>query len=296
MKILLTGSSGQLGSEIKKQLILRNVKFSSLTHQFLQDVSLIDLLKIIDNISAIIYCAANTDVDFCELNTKNCFFDNHLLPMKLFDAANMAGIKIVFISSAGVYGNGKQNSPYLESDEPFPTTNYHKAKLKTESDLLINNPNALIIRLGWLYSSNVSSNKNFIVNRLKEAMRSYHNGMPMFANVDQCGTPCSANNAAIRILKLLDDGNSGLYNCADSGGSVTRFEYVSKIIKAASFPIEVVPASGKAFSRPAPVPQNESILNYRMDKDGYIEMLDWEQGVENCLADILFNNKFVLPK
>jgi dTDP-4-dehydrorhamnose reductase len=295
MKILLTGSSGQLGSEIKKHALLRDIGLNVLSHQILKEIAICDLLKILNDIDVVIYCAANTNVDFCELNRGQCFFDNNILPMKLFNVANKESKKLVFISSSGVYGNTKENTPYTEDDLPHPTTNYHKAKFQTEVDLLINNSEALVIRLGWLYSANCFSQKNFIVNRLREAQHNYENGIPLYANVDQYGSPCNANNAAIRILDLLVDNKSGIYNCSDGGGAITRFRYVAEIMHAASFPIEVIPAPGKTFNRPAPVPLNESIVNHRMLKEGYSEMIDWQNAIKQCVANLLSTGAFKFP-
>ena len=129
-KILLTGSSGVLGSSVLRQVALRpDLSVRSLSHQAIRDATADDLRQITGDCDLLIHCAANTNVDACEQTPDVCWADNVLLTEKLVENSK---IYTIFISSTGVYGNYLTRS-YTEDEVPHPTTMHHKSKLAAEA-------------------------------------------------------------------------------------------------------------------------------------------------------------------
>lgn len=273
MKIALTGASGLLGSEINKVAMDSGYIVTKITRTLIKpELGLENALQYIQSLKCevLIHCAANTDVEFCELNKQQCFIDNVLFSELLAVVCQQLNIKLVFISSTGIYGD-YQSEPYCEYDDVKATTIHHQSKYLAEKSLQQKLNNVLIIRTGWLFGGPLHSNKNFVVNRINEAENAHD-----FIESDptQVGNPTYVVDVAERILLLLQDNISGVFNCVNSGVG-SRFDYVSKIIEFSGLNIKVKP-SEKKFKRVAPVSFNESAINFKMDESNYPVLPHWE--------------------
>lgn len=277
MRVLITGASGQLGSEILKILNKREIAVSVLDRHLFLCESFDICFEMIRGFDVVIHSAANTDVEQCELNPEKCYYDNCFFTEKLFYIACKLKAKFVFISSTGVYGINKQ-SAYHEYDDVNPTTVYHHAKYMAEK-IVLNNGNSLVIRTGWLFGGEEDSRKNFVLNRLKEAKQS--EGL-IYSNTTQIGTPTYTLDCANSVIDFVLDGCVGIYNVVNDGRA-SRFEYVKKIMDLSGVRCEVMPVDAKVFERRAQVSWNESAISYRMKFEGRPLMRSWE----DALADYL---------
>ena len=122
MKILITGSSGLLGSYLFEFLKMNGEsvkRFNRNKLSYRNNQTNIDQLIGFD---CIIHAAANTNVEACEIDPISCYKDNTLLTERLAYAAGKAKCKFIYISSTGIYGTGKKSEPFTEYDEVKPTT------------------------------------------------------------------------------------------------------------------------------------------------------------------------------
>lgn len=273
MKIAITGSHGLLGSELynlasKDGFFVKRVSRNLIMPNL--GVACIKKYLISLDCDVLVHCAANTNVEQCELNINACYRDNTLLSEVLAYICQELNMKFVFISSTGIYGSYKSN-PYNEYDDVKPPTVHHRSKFVAEQRIQTFVSNFLIIRTGWLFGGSTTSIKNFIINRLNEASKS--NGV-IHSDIQQFGNPTYVKDVAERILLLLNDNVSGVFNCVNTGVA-TRYDYVKKIIKLSHFDVKVEPLKEK-FQRVAPVSFNESALNFKMDELGYSNLPAWE--------------------
>ena len=283
MRIAITGSNGLLGSSLKRLAMASEYYVVSINRDdiyprlgFDQIYTYIKSLKC----DFLIHCAANTNVEFCEVNKTDCFKDNTLLTEVIVRACNLLNVKFVFISSTGIYGTG-QSEPYIEYDNIKPTTLHHRSKYLSEK--LVNQiaHNSLVIRTGWLFGGDIDSPKNFIANRIKEAKKS--DGI-LYSDPNQIGNPTYVLDVSKRILLLLKDNVSGTFNCVNTGAA-TRYDYVSEIIK--NSPINVaVQAATSTFKRVAPVSFNESALNFKMTELGYENLPFWQDSLKKYMDEM----------
>ena len=154
--ILVTGSNGQLGSEIRAlatgqtnyNFIFTDVEELDITkHQVVE--TFIEFHKI----NAILNCAAYTAVDKAESDIELANEINNLAAENFARIAKEKKIKFIHISTDYVF-DGVSNVPYKENVNPNPQSVYGKTKLAGEQAILKINPeNSIIIRTSWVYSS-----------------------------------------------------------------------------------------------------------------------------------------------
>ena len=279
MKILVTGASGLLGSEVLNALIKLGWTGSALDRIAFLQANAEHRASMFDGIEVVIHAAANTNVEQCELDPLACYHDNCFLTEQLYFLARRRRVKFVFISSTGIYGRTK-NAPYHEYDAVSPTTLHHHSKYIAEQ-MVLASPDALVVRTGWLFGGGEKNIKNFVANRLNE-MRATEG--PIYANVGQKGSPTYARDCAQRLLHLIEDDCVGIYNVVNDG-IATRFEYVRRIIELSGSPYKALPTDASGFKRHADVSENEAAVSYRMRFEGRPTLRPWQDALFEYMSD-----------
>ncbi len=289
MNIAITGSKGLLGSTLIKSSTARNMQSFGVPREELDPArSLKEITEYfkLKEVNVIIHCAANTNVELCETQYDQCYFDNVILTELLANVCTLLDIKLVFISSTGIYGEA-QNEPYNEYSDVHPTTVHHWSKWHAESNLAAILNNHLIIRTGWLFGGDWDMPKNFVANRIKEAKSS--SGC-ISSDVSQKGCPTYVNDVAGIIFDLIGSEWCGTFNCVNKGFA-TRFEYVAEIVKLSGLDIEVKPVSGVSFNRVAKVSSNETAVNMKLEHIGFEDLPTWKSSLKLYISE-LKRNKF----
>jgi dTDP-4-dehydrorhamnose reductase len=287
MKIGVTGSTGMLGSEVNKAIEAAGYEVSCLVRgELSHNTSLEEVVNLLSSLDlgVLIHCAANTDVELCEKEPESCWTENCLFSEILSMATEKLGIKLVFISSTGVYGDWKA-TPYIEYDEVLPSTVHHKSKYSAENFIKNHNKNYLIIRTGWLFGGNWYSRKNFVANRIKEAEASEGT---IYSNSTQVGNPTCAKDVADTIIELVRLGYVGVFNCV-SEGVASRYEYVAEIMKIMKLNVQVLPAEKSTFCRLAKVSDNESANNFKLKALGLGRIRNWQEGLKEYISESALN-------
>ena len=249
MKIIVTGSKGQLGTEIIKQLREGKSEIGPIPEKLLNaTVIAVDLPELdISNYKAvddyirrfkpdvIINCAAYTNVDGCEVNHDAAYKANALGPRNLAQAAEKMGARLVHVSTDYVF-SGKENGgiPQDEACLPNPISAYGSTKLVGEKYVERFCHRHFIVRTAWLYSY---YGKNF-VKTIVNAGKKY--GKLEVVN-DQLGNPTNAVDLAHEILQLCVTHEYGLYHCTGEG-VCSWYDFASEIIRLAGVDATVAPA------------------------------------------------------
>ena len=197
--ILVTGSGGQLGSELRTIALNfpdYNLLFTNRINLDITDHIAVKLFIESNKINAIINCAAYTAVDKAELEPALADAINHLAVANFAKLSKENNIKLIHISSDYVF-DGNSQKPYTETDTPNPQSVYGQTKLDGELAIQKINPaNSIIIRTSWLYSK-------FGNNFVKKMLKLGKNSSEISVVSDQIGTPTSAADLALAILKIL---------------------------------------------------------------------------------------------
>ena len=145
--LLIIGKTGTLGQAFAKLCELRAVNYRLLSRQDVDIADEMQIRHVIDHYKpwAIINAAGFVRVDDAEMEKDSCFSANVTGPENLARVCRQQGIKLMTFSSDLVF-DGKKNNPYTESDAVFPLNVYGASKARSESMVLQECPDALVIR------------------------------------------------------------------------------------------------------------------------------------------------------
>lgn len=178
-KILITGSSSFLGSRLA--YYYRN-KYDLLlpTHNEL-NVSREDMVKAYleeQRPEVVIHCAALSHTGYCEQHPEESHRTNVQGTVRMAKACKQTGAKLIFMSSDQVYNGTPLRGALKEEVALQPVNVYGRHKLEAEQRALWNLPEAVGLRLTWMYDlpdSSLKLNSNLLVNLLKASRE----GMPL---------------------------------------------------------------------------------------------------------------------
>ena len=278
--ILVTGSMGQLGSEIKELSSNYNYNFFFTTRDDI-DITSKDSIKEFcqtNSINVIINCAAYTAVDKAESDEINADLVNRKAVKKLSIIAKELNIKLIHISTDYVF-DGKNFKPYVEEFQTNPQSVYGKTKLDGENELLDINPlNSIIIRTSWVYSY---YGNNFVKTMLRLGKEKEELGVIF----DQIGTPTYAKDLAITILNIvpqIENSKVEIYNYSNEG-VLSWYDFAKEIMKMAKLNCKVKAIETYQYPTPAKRP-HFSLLNKSKIKSKFnLEIPYWKDGLDDCL-------------
>lgn len=288
MKILITGSNGQLGSELTKILregrseigpipeVMINAQLDSID---LDDLDITDINASSLYITAaspdiIINCAAYTDVDACEANREDAFRVNAIGARNMAICAEKIGAKLVHLSTDYVFA-GDDERPYSEFDLPAPKSVYGLTKLAGEDYVRQFSTRWFIVRTAWLYGL---SGRNFVKTILKRASET---GKLKVVD-DQIGNPTNAADLAHHILKIAAAGEYGLCNCTGKG-ECSWYEFAKKIVEYSGIEAMVEPCTSDEYPRPAKRPSYSSLDHMMLRSTVGDEMRSWQEALRSFL-------------
>ncbi|MCL2596349.1 MAG: dTDP-4-dehydrorhamnose reductase [Paludibacter sp.] len=284
--ILITGSNGQLGNEIR----LLSLSYENHYNFIFTDVAELDITSNDDlreffshtEVDIIVNCAAYTAVDKAEDDIELCYKINRDAVENLAKIANYYNINIIHISTDYVF-DGKSYLPYIETMPVNPTSIYGKSKLEGEQILQKICPDALIIRTSWLYSS---FGNNFVKTMLKLG----NERKTLNVVSDQIGTPTYAADLAKTIMQIIDSEKfiGGIYHFSNEG-AISWYDFTKAIHRIAKIATcYISPIESKNFPSRATRPFY-SVLNKSKIKQTYksIEIPYWEDSLQICIEKIL---------
>lgn len=278
--VLVTGSKGQLGSEIKS--LSSNYTYNFFfTDRNSIDITSKDNIKDFcqtNNINVIINCAAYTAVDKAESDMENADLVNRKAVKKLAIVSSELNIKLIHISTDYVF-DGRNFKPYCEEFQTNPQGVYGKTKLEGELELKNINPkNSLIIRTSWVYSY---YGNNFVKTMLRLGREKESLGVIF----DQIGTPTYALHLAKTILDIIPQIKNEKVEIVNfsNEGVLSWYDFAKEIMKMAKLPCKINPIESFQYPTPAVRP-HFSVLNKAKIKAMFnIEIPYWKDGLDDCL-------------
>ena len=278
--ILVTGSMGQLGSEIKELSSNYNYNFFFTTRDDI-DITSKDSIKEFcqtNSINVIINCAAYTAVDKAQSDIENADLVNRKAVKKLSIVAKELDIKLIHISTDYVF-DGKNFKPYVEEFQTNPQSVYGKTKLDGENELLDINPlNSIIIRTSWVYSY---YGNNFVKTMLRLGKEKEELGVIF----DQVGTPTYAKDLAITILNIIpqiENSKIEIYNYSNEG-VLSWYDFAKEIMKMAKLDCKIKAIETYQYPTPAKRPHYSILNKAKIKKRFNIEIPYWKDGLDDCL-------------
>ena len=279
MRILVTGSNGQLGSEmVALQPQETHYQWFNLDINELDitDKNAVEQFVVNNKIDGIINCAAYTNVDKAEEDVALCYKVNRDAPQYLAQAIEKVGGFIIHISTDYVF-DGTNNIPYTEQDKPNPVTIYGKSKIEGEQYVCESCKQHIIIRTAWVYSS---YGKNFVKTMIKLGEEKSSLGVIF----DQIGSPTYARDLAKTIITIVNQGIiPGIYNFSNEG-VISWYDFTKNIHQLANITsCKVAPIHTADYPTLAQRP-HFSVLDKTKIKNTYnIEIPYWRDSLEECI-------------
>jgi len=249
MAIVITGSQGQLGSELCRQLGAEAVGLD------LPDFDLTVPGRVLAAVAAIrpqavINTAAYTLVDRAEKEPEACRAVNVGGVAHLAEACRGADCTLVEISTDYVFGeDSRRETPYRETDEPGPLGVYARSKLDAER-LAAGWEKHLVVRTCGLYGRpGPRSPGNFVETMLRLAAA----GKPLRVVDDQRCTPSYVPHVARAIVFLLKARARGIYHAVNSG-ETTWCRFAAELFRLAGEEVPIEAITTADYGSPAPRP------------------------------------------
>ena len=261
MKILITGGKGMLGRTLQRELAGHEIIVADLPEWDITDDTGFVAKVCEAKPELIVHCAAMTKVDDCETNRDLAFRLNEDGSRNVALAAKACGARLFAISTDYVFSGEPPREPWAwsETDIPRPRTVYGASKFAGEQMIQMLLPEAVIIRIAWLYGAGGPS---FVHTMAKLGAQE---GAPLKVVNDQRGNPTSTKTVADVIKFLMTKSDvSGIVHgtCEDQ---CTWYDLTVELFRLLGLKREVVPCTTEEFPRPAPRPHNsalkKSVLN-----------------------------------
>ncbi|WP_076413166.1 dTDP-4-dehydrorhamnose reductase [Shewanella sp. UCD-KL12] len=284
MNVLIIGKHGQLALTLMHSYP-NNIEPIAMGRNEIDLSSTATISSVINqhNIALIINTAAYTNVELAENNIADAFYLNEIAAGNIAAAANIAGIKLIHLSTDYLF-DGAKVTPYTTMDKPSPLNIYGLSKLKGEAAIKrLENSDFTIIRSSWLYSI---AGDNFLLTmlRLMQERDSLH------VIDDQVSCPTSTYELAKFIWKIAAQQHKApTYHWTDLG-KASWFEFACSIQDIAfklgkiTKKIPIVPITSSEYGSLAVRP-SYSKLDIS-ESQAILEAKPWQQNLEAIIKSL----------
>ena len=285
MNILVTGSKGQLGQEIKKLSPGLGYEF------FFTDVEQLDITNAdqVKNyvsrheIAVIVNCAAYTAVDKAESEAKKAELINKIGAANLANASREFGTTLIHTSTDFVF-DGSKKTPYVETDKTNPLSVYGTTKLDGENEVINNASTFVIIRTSWLYSE---YGNNFV----KTITRLAKERPELNVVSDQIGTPTYASDLAKAIIQIIPNikkGTKEVFHYSNEG-KTSWYDFAVKIVELSGLECRVHPIPASEYPTPAKRPAYSVMDKTKIKNYFGLNIPAWQDSLANYVNNMKSN-------
>ena len=285
MKLLITGSKGQLGTELVRQAAGHTLH--AVDHDALDITNAAAVQQVFTSFKpdVVINAAAYTAVDRAETDREAAFAVNRDGPANLAEACAQMDIPLVHVSTDYVF-DGSKVGAYTEDDPVAPLGVYGESKLAGEDAVREHCPKHLIFRTSWVFSAH---GNNFVKTMLRLAADREQMGVV----TDQFGKPTSAGELARVILAVLPkmEGKWGTYHLAQP--EVTSWHgFASAIFEEARVQGVTLKVStlnaieSKDYPTPAKRPANSELGCSKLEETFGSHIRPWRESLADVITEL----------
>lgn len=279
MKFFITGVNGQLGYDVKRELLERGYTDILAPTRVDLDITNEDAVKKMIREyrpSVIFHCAAYTAVDRAEEEQEKCYQVNVLGTKYLTEAAKEMDAKIIYISTDYVF-DGTKEGLYQIEDKVNPVNYYGKTKYLGEN-FIREYDNHIIVRISWVFGVN---GKNFIRTMLNLAES--HKELNVVC--DQIGSPTYTKDLAGLLVNMFLSNVKGLYHVTNEG-YCSWYEFAEFIFKESRKKVKVHPILTKDYKTIAKRPLNSKLSKESLDDIGMKRLPEWQDAVKRYIREL----------
>lgn len=295
MKILVTGSNGQLGHDCMNELKVRNHDAIGVDIEEMDITVLASVEKVLNEIKpeAVIHCAAWTAVDDAEDEEKKekVHLINAIGTENIAKICKQLGCKMMYISTDYVF-DGKGQNPWQPDCKDYKPLNvYGRTKLDGEFAVSRNLNNYFIVRIAWVFGQN---GNNFINTMLKLGK----NSDKITVVKDQIGTPTYTIDLVRLLIDMIESEKYGYYHATNEGGYISWYDFTKEIFRQAvalghaeysEDKITVIPVTTTEYGvSKASRPFNSRLDKSKLIENGFTPLPTWQDAVKRYIQDLEF--------
>jgi len=279
MKIIVTGSKGQLGSDVIAQLNKKGVQAieADLPELDITDTAAVDAFIAESKADGVIHCAAYTNVDTAESENELCRKINYQGTLNLAESCKKYGLKLLYISTDYVF-SGEGTEPFETGSPKVPCNFYGKSKLEGEKAVEETCEKYFIVRISWVFGEN---GKNFV----KTMLRLANDRDEISVVCDQIGSPTYTKDLAKLLCDMIATDKYGVYH-ATNEGFCSWAEFASAIMKYAGKTTKIIPIKSSEYKSVAVRPANSRLSKKALDLNGFERLPRWEDALKRFLENI----------
>ncbi|MCI0468505.1 MAG: dTDP-4-dehydrorhamnose reductase [Nitrospirae bacterium] len=276
MKILITGTNGQLAGEFIRTLKNSRHTISAPAEDHLDISSLENVSDAVSNFKPdiVINCAAYNQVDRAEDEFDNAMKVNADGVKNLAVACKKNSALLVHFSTDYVF-DGTKNDFYIEEDEPNPINNYGRSKLIGEKSALEETDNLLLLRLSWVFGI---GRQNFLYKLAEWAKRN----ATLKIVFDQVSVPTYTKDIVNYTLISIQNGLRGIYHLTNSGYA-SRYEVSKYFLERLGMRNLLLPVTSDTFKTAARRPYFSAMSNMKLSSELNVDIPDWHDAVDRFI-------------
>lgn len=279
MKVLVTGTKGQLGYDVVNELEKRGHTAVAVDIEEMDITDAVSVERVITEaeVEAVIHCAAYTAVDAAEDNVEICRRVNAEGTKNIAKVCKKLDLKMIYISTDYVF-DGEGERPWEPDDERHPLNVYGQTKYEGEVAVEKYLEKYFIVRIAWVFGVN---GKNFIKTMLK--LSETHEELNVVD--DQVGSPTYTYDLAVLLVDMVESDKYGRYH-ATNEGLCTWYEFAKEIFRQAGVEVKVNPVTSDMFPAKAKRPKNSRMSKEKLDANGFHRLPTWQDALERYLSEI----------
>ena len=279
MKVLVTGTKGQLGYDVVNELEKRGHTAVAVDIEEMDITDAVSVERVITEaeVEAVIHCAAYTAVDAAEDNVEICRRVNAEGTENIAKVCKKLDLKMIYISTDYVF-DGEGERPWEPDDERHPLNVYGQTKYEGELAVEKYLEKYFIVRIAWVFGVN---GKNFIKTMLK--LSETHEELNVVD--DQVGSPTYTYDLAVLLVDMVESDKYGRYH-ATNEGLCTWYEFAKEIFRQAGAEVKVNPVTSDMFPAKAKRPKNSRMSKEKLDANGFHRLPTWQDALERYLSEI----------
>lgn len=288
MKVLVTGSKGQLGYDVIKELCSRRHEALGFDLPELDITDEAAVQAVFDRVKpdAVIHCAAWTAVDAAEEsgNIAKVFAVNEGGTRNLAAACKRTGAKLLYLSTDYVF-DGQGSAPWGADETRYaPLNEYGKSKLAGENAVRELLQAYFIVRIAWVFGKN---GNNFVKTMLR--LSESHDTLRVVC--DQVGTPTYTPDLARLLVDMIETDKYGVYHATNDGGFLSWYDFASAIMQEAGKHTKVIPVTTAEYGlSKASRPFNSRLDKSKLKENGFEPLPDWRDALKRYLKEIGYAN------
>lgn len=279
-KILVTGAKGQLGSEL--QVLSKDYSQFEWVFTDREELDLCDLEQLAFEVARInpqfiINCAAHTAVDRAETELELADILNHQAVAVLAKWSQNNNCKLLHVSTDYVF-DGTAAIALTETAVTNPINVYGVTKLAGEKACVQENPDSIIIRTSWVYSS-------FGANFVKTMSKLMQERATLNVVNDQIGSPTYAADLAQAIVKIINHANwqPGIYHFSNEG-EISWYEFALAIQEIGGFDCEISGIPASDYPTPAQRPEYSLLDKSKIKASFGVLVPDYKESLTRCMG------------